>query len=96
MRQDMEARYGVRFVVTALGARGLLIGGPQRDPVEAQPKATVPGIRQGSAGYEVTEIVVHCADTPKGWLSNQPLEAKVAEIRRWHRTMGGATIGYHW
>lgn len=95
MRQDMEARYGVGFNVTALGARGLMIGGPQAAPV-ARPVAGGPSLRQGSAGYEVTEIVVHCADTPKGWLSNQPLDAKVREIRRWHRDNGWRDIGYHW
>lgn len=39
---------------------------------------------------QITEIIVHCADTPEG------RDVRAAEIRRWHMTEHGwADIGYH-
>ena len=39
---------------------------------------------------QITEIIVHCADTPEG------RDVRAADIRRWHMTEHGwADIGYH-
>lgn len=54
-------------------------------------------ILQGKAGYPVTEIILHCADTRPEWMAGRPLVEKVAEIRRWHvQERGWRGIGYHW
>ena len=39
---------------------------------------------------KVTEIIVHCADTPEG------RDDKAADIDRWHRQRGFDRIGYHY
>ena len=39
---------------------------------------------------KVTEIIVHCADTPEG------RNDKAADIERWHRQRGFDSIGYHY
>ena len=39
---------------------------------------------------KVTEIIVHCADTPEG------RNDKAADIDRWHRQRGFDRIGYHY
>lgn len=53
-------------------------------------------IRQGARGYPVHEVVVHCSATRPGWRSEQTIEEKVAEIRRWHvEERGWRDIGYH-
>ena len=39
---------------------------------------------------QITEIIVHCADTPEG------RDVRAADIRRWHtQERGWADIGYH-
>jgi len=38
----------------------------------------------------INEIIVHCADTPEG------RDNTVADITRWHKDRGFATIGYHY
>lgn len=44
----------------------------------------------------ITEIVIHCSATKPQWMAGQGIEAKVAEIRRWHvQENGWADIGYH-
>ena len=45
----------------------------------------------------IDEIIVHCSATRPGWMDGKPLEARVAEIRRWHvKDRGWSDIGYHW
>jgi len=54
-------------------------------------------IRQGSAGYLVEEVVVHCSATPASWYAGKTATEKVAEIRRWHvQDRGWRDIGYHY
>ncbi|MCI5038438.1 MAG: N-acetylmuramoyl-L-alanine amidase [Donghicola eburneus] len=43
----------------------------------------------------ITEIIVHCAAVPSDWRIDKPVEAQVAEIRRWHLARGWSDIGYH-
>lgn len=38
----------------------------------------------------ITEIIVHCTDTPEG------REVTVEDVRRWHRQQGWTDIGYHY
>lgn len=43
------------------------------------------------------EIIIHCSATPPDWRGTQPLNFKVAEIRRWHvEDRGWSDIGYHY
>lgn len=45
----------------------------------------------------LNEIIVHCSATPPDWRGTQPLNFKVAEIRRWHvEDRGWSDIGYHY
>lgn len=54
-------------------------------------------IRQGAAGYLVTEIVVHCSATPASWYAGKASREKVSEIRRWHvEDRKWRDIGYHY
>lgn len=54
-------------------------------------------IRQGAAGYLVTEVVVHCSATGASWYAGRKSSDKVSEIRRWHVVdRGWKDIGYHW
>lgn len=39
---------------------------------------------------KITEIIIHCADTPEG------RDDKAADIRRWHKARGFNDIGYHY
>lgn len=39
---------------------------------------------------KITEIIVHCADTPEG------RDNRAADIDRWHRAKGWDGIGYHY
>lgn len=40
---------------------------------------------------QITEIIIHCADTPAG------RDDRAADIRRWHKTEHGwSDIGYHY
>lgn len=39
---------------------------------------------------KITNIIVHCADTPEG------RDDKAADIRRWHKERGFNDIGYHY
>ena len=39
---------------------------------------------------KITNIIVHCADTPEG------RDDKAADIRRWHKARGFNDIGYHY
>jgi len=44
----------------------------------------------------ITDIIVHCSDTPPNWRKNQRTSTKVAEIKRWHvKERGWSDIGYH-
>lgn len=45
---------------------------------------------------QIKEVIVHCAATRSMWMADQPIEAKVAEIRKWHKERGWSDIGYHW
>lgn len=61
------------------------------------PSSPVGEIRQGSAGYLVTEAIVHCSATRPEWMAGARLEEQIAEIRRWHVVGNGwSDIGYHW
>lgn len=54
-------------------------------------------IRQGSAGYLVTEVVVHCSATGASWYTGKKSSEKLAEIKRWHvQDRGWRDIGYHY
>ena len=45
----------------------------------------------------IDEIIVHCTATRPGWMEGRTTEAKVAEVRRWHREdRGWRDIGYHY
>ena len=39
---------------------------------------------------EITEIIIHCADTPNGKVFH------ASDIDRWHKDRGWTKIGYHW
>ena len=39
---------------------------------------------------KITEIIIHCADTPEG------RNDKAADIDRWHKAQGWHGIGYHY
>lgn len=39
---------------------------------------------------KITEIIVHCADTPAG------RDDRAADINRWHKAQGYNEIGYHY
>lgn len=53
-------------------------------------------IKQGAAGYIVTEVVVHCSATGASWYAGRKSSEKVAEIRRWHvQDRKWRDIGYH-
>ena len=39
---------------------------------------------------KITEIIIHCADTPEG------RNDKAADIDRWHKAKGWQGIGYHY
>lgn len=44
----------------------------------------------------IDEIIVHCSATRPSWMEHNSLDAKVAEIRDWHKARGFDDIGYHW
>jgi peptidoglycan hydrolase-like protein with peptidoglycan-binding domain len=61
------------------------------------PVSTSNMILQGSKGYPVHEIVVHCSATRPEWMAGRGLADQVAEIRHWHVDGNGWNdIGYHW
>ena len=39
---------------------------------------------------KITEIIIHCADTPEG------RDDRAADIKRWHKQRGFNDIGYHY
>jgi N-acetylmuramoyl-L-alanine amidase len=51
-------------------------------------------LKQGSVPVET--IFVHCSATRPDWMEIYPLQAKVAEITRWHKQRGWGAIGYHY
>lgn len=55
-------------------------------------------IYQGSKKYPVNEVILHASATKPEWMAGQPIEAKVAEIKRWHTSppRNWNDIGYHW
>ncbi|WP_151718350.1 peptidoglycan recognition protein family protein [Gemmobacter serpentinus] len=63
--------------------------------VNVQPETNAM-IYQGTARYPVREIIVHCSATRPDWYEGLSLNAKRAEIRRWHLANGWSDIGYHW
>ena len=53
-------------------------------------------IRQGRAGYEVREVVLHCAAINTGQFGNLTPTQIRAEIDSWHRARGFTNgFGYH-
>lgn len=79
----------------AAAERWLAAGGKSAAPATSPPTTGLV-IYQGSAGYPVTEIVVHCSATKPEWLGSVT-GAQVREIRRWHvEGNGWKDIGYHW
>jgi hypothetical protein len=45
----------------------------------------------------INEIIVHCTATAPGWMEGEPTSAKVAEVRKWHKSPPNnwKDIGYH-
>lgn len=74
----------------------LIANGGKRAPARPAPATTGLTILQGTAGYPVREIVVHCSATLPGWMAAESLMLKRVEIRRWHLARGWHDIGYHW
>lgn len=66
-------------------------------PATVRPETTAM-IYQGTARYPVREIIVHCSATRPDWYEGTSLNAKRAEIRRWHMAPPNnwKDIGYHW
>jgi len=90
--QGIDGIFGDR--TRAATERWLAAGGVS---ARVQPAAADYPIRQGSAGYRVTEICIHCSATRGEWMATSELPAQVAEIRRWHvQGNGWSDIGYHW
>lgn len=59
-------------------------------------KASMEPIRQGSAGYQVNEVILHTPATPGTWWKNKTLLQMRSEIDLWHRRdRGFKKIGYH-
>jgi len=44
----------------------------------------------------INEIIIHCTATTPNWWANKSAQAKVDEVRRWHRDRGWSDIGYHY
>jgi len=44
----------------------------------------------------ISEIIIHCSATRPDWMAGKSLQAKVGEIRKWHKERGFNDIGYHW
>ena len=91
----LDGRWGAR----TRGALERLLaadGRPAPAPTAPPPSAGARLIRQGTAGYPVREIVLHCAATRPDWMEGRPFPDQVAEIRRWHvEANGWRDIGYH-
>lgn len=52
---------------------------------------------QGSKGYPVNEVTIHCSATRRDWMASKTFAEQFAEIRRWHvQDRGWKDIGYHW
>lgn len=45
---------------------------------------------------QITEIVIHCSDTPPGWMDKANVNDQRAEMASWHVAKGWRGIGYHW
>ena len=45
----------------------------------------------------INQIIVHCSATKAEWMEGATVQAKVAEIKRWHTVdRGWSDIGYHY
>ena len=53
-------------------------------------------MKQGKAGYPVTEAILHCAAVPSGWYLQIRDWQIVPIIREWHKRRGWRDIGYHY
>lgn len=43
----------------------------------------------------IAEIIVHCSATHPNWMHGKAIDAKISEMRRWHKGLGWRDIGYH-
>lgn len=43
----------------------------------------------------LNEIIVHCTATRPNFMQGTGVDAKVKEVRRWHKDKGWSDIGYH-
>lgn len=44
---------------------------------------------------QLNEIIVHCTATSEGWMAGSSIDAKIAEVRRWHMAKNWTDVGYH-
>lgn len=73
---------------------------PAPAPRVPEPQLIVPAaprmIRQGKAGYEVHEVVLHTTATSGDWHKGKTAAEMMAEVRRWHvEERGWKREGYH-
>lgn len=64
--------------------------------ITPKPAAAAHGAKTFQGSVEVTEVIVHCSDTPPDWMQGKTIIAKRDEIDRWHRLRGFRKIGYHY
>jgi hypothetical protein len=92
---SLDGRWGIQTrgaVERLLAVDGQAAPGPAVPP--PPPGARL--IRQGTAGYPVRELVLHCAATRPDWMVGRSFPNQVAEIRRWHvEGNRWRDIGYH-
>ncbi len=94
--KDLDGDFGERtFLRGKTGWKApVQVSAPVTTPYDA-PVAAPSVIRQGSAGYPVNEVVLHCAAVKADWyIDKTPAEAK-AEVHRWHLARGFSGFGYH-
>jgi peptidoglycan hydrolase-like protein with peptidoglycan-binding domain len=89
----IDGQFGARTEAALLAL--LQARGPALEQRESAPRGAASIVQAGK--YTVREAIIHCSDTRPLWMDNAALEAKVADIRRWHmQERGWRDIGYHW